>query len=73
MRESDPPSAKYRLTPPVATYLVKSSELYIMMAGPESDVFTMREYREWLKAAGFRGVKTIRSANQLSPMIVATK
>jgi 3-hydroxy-5-methyl-1-naphthoate 3-O-methyltransferase len=47
--------------------------LNMLMAGPESDVFTMREYREWLKAAGFRGVKTIRSANQPSPMILATK
>lgn len=47
--------------------------LNMLMAGPGSDVFTMREYREWLKAAGFRGVKTIRSPNQPSPMILATK
>ena len=47
--------------------------LNMLMAGPESDVFTMREYREWLKAAGFRRVKTIRSPNQPSPMILATK
>ena len=47
--------------------------LNMLMAGPDSDVFTMREYREWLKAAGFRGVKTIRSPNQPSPMILATK
>jgi ubiquinone/menaquinone biosynthesis C-methylase UbiE len=47
--------------------------LNMLMAGPDSDVFTMREYREWLKAAGFRGVKTIRSQNQPSPMILATK
>ena len=47
--------------------------LNMLMAGPESDVFTMREYREWLKGARFRGIKTIRSANQPSPMILATK
>ena len=47
--------------------------LNMLMAGPDSDVFTMREYREWLKATGFRGVKTIRSPNQPSPMILATK
>ncbi|HYK64898.1 MAG TPA: methyltransferase [Patescibacteria group bacterium] len=41
--------------------------------GADGDVFTMREYREWLKGAGFRAVKTIRSANQPSPMILATK
>ena len=45
----------------------------LLARGAEGDVFTMREYREWLKAAGFRGVKTIRSANQPSPMILATK
>lgn len=45
----------------------------LLARGAEGDVFTMREYREWLKAAGFRRVKTIRTANQPSPMILATK
>lgn len=45
----------------------------LLSRGADGDVFTMREYREWLKAAGFRGVKTIRSPNQPSPMILATK
>ena len=36
------------------------------------DVFTMREYREWLKAAGFRKVQTLDIPGP-SPLILATK
>lgn len=36
------------------------------------DVFTMREYREWLKAAGFRKVQTLDVPGP-SPLILATK
>jgi ubiquinone/menaquinone biosynthesis C-methylase UbiE len=47
--------------------------LNMLMARPGSDVFTMREYRQWLNAAGFRGIRTVRSPNQPSPLIFATK
>ncbi len=36
------------------------------------DVFTMREYREWLKEAGFRRVQTLDVPGP-SPLILATK
>jgi ubiquinone/menaquinone biosynthesis C-methylase UbiE len=36
------------------------------------DVFTMREYREWLKEAGFRKVATL-AVPHVSPLILATK
>jgi 3-hydroxy-5-methyl-1-naphthoate 3-O-methyltransferase len=36
------------------------------------DVFTMREYREWLKEAGFSKVATV-PAPHVSPLILATK
>ncbi|MFL6216383.1 MAG: methyltransferase [Blastocatellia bacterium] len=36
------------------------------------DVFTMREYREWLKEAGFRKVQTLDVPGP-SPLILATK
>ncbi len=39
---------------------------------PGGDVFTMREYREWLKEAGFRKVATL-PAPHVSPLILATK
>jgi hypothetical protein len=45
----------------------------LLARGKDGDVFTMREYREWLKGAGFKGVKTIRSPSQPSPMILARK
>ncbi len=44
-----------------------------MLINTESgDVFTLREYRDWLKAAGFRKVTTI-PAPHISPLILATK
>ena len=36
------------------------------------DVFTMRQYREWLKDAGFRKVQTLDVPGP-SPLILATK
>jgi ubiquinone/menaquinone biosynthesis C-methylase UbiE len=38
----------------------------------QGDVFTMREYRQWLKDAGFRSIKTIDAPGP-SPLILATK
>jgi ubiquinone/menaquinone biosynthesis C-methylase UbiE len=38
----------------------------------QGDVFTMREYREWLKGAGFKKVTTV-DAPAPSPLILATK
>lgn len=47
--------------------------LNMMLSAPEADVFTMREYRDWLKGAGFGTVKTIRIPDAPSPLILATK
>ncbi len=47
--------------------------LNMLLHAPEGDVFTMREYREWLKQAGFSKVKTVRNPNAPSPLIFATK
>jgi len=44
----------------------------LIRATPGADVFTMREYRTWLKEAGFRSVKTIPAPSP-SPLILATK
>jgi 3-hydroxy-5-methyl-1-naphthoate 3-O-methyltransferase len=46
--------------------------LNMLIHTEQGDVFTMREYREWLKAAGFRRVTTIE-APAPSPLILATK
>jgi len=40
---------------------------------PAGDVFTMREYREWLKEAGFRKVTALRAPEHVSPLILAVK
>jgi 2-polyprenyl-3-methyl-5-hydroxy-6-metoxy-1,4-benzoquinol methylase len=47
--------------------------LNMMLHVPEGDVFTMKEYRGWLKAAGFRTIKAIRTPSAPSPLILATK
>lgn len=47
--------------------------LNMMLHLPDGDVFTMKEYREWLKAAGFKTVKAIRIPAAPSPLILATK
>ncbi len=44
----------------------------LIRATPGADVFTMREYRTWLKEAGFRSVRTIPAPSP-SPLILATK
>lgn len=46
--------------------------LNMLLHTEQGDVFTMREYREWLKEAGFKKVKTIE-APAPSPLILATK
>jgi SAM-dependent methyltransferase len=38
----------------------------------QGDVFTMRQYREWLKEAGFKRITTIDAPGP-SPLILATK
>lgn len=47
--------------------------LNMLINTPTGDVFTMREYREWLKQAGFRKVATIPAPQHVSPLILATK
>jgi len=47
--------------------------LNMLLHAPEGDVFTMREYREWLKQAGFSKFRTVRNPNAPSPLIFATK
>ena len=47
--------------------------LNMMLHSPIADVFTMKEYRGWLKAAGFRTVKVLRTPAAPSPLILATK
>ncbi|MGH7865930.1 MAG: methyltransferase, partial [Candidatus Binataceae bacterium] len=47
--------------------------LNMLLHAPEGDVFTMREYREWLSAAGFSKVKSVRNPYAPSPLIFATK
>ena len=46
--------------------------LNMLLHTPQGDVYTMSEYREWLKEAGFRKVATI-PAPHVSPLILATK
>jgi ubiquinone/menaquinone biosynthesis C-methylase UbiE len=46
--------------------------LNMLLHTEQGDVFTMREYREWLKKAGFKKVKTIEVPSP-SPLILATK
>ncbi|HYP27884.1 MAG TPA: methyltransferase [Blastocatellia bacterium] len=46
--------------------------LNMLLHTDEGGVYTMREYREWLKGSGFRSVRTI-DAPAPSPIIMATK
>jgi 2-polyprenyl-3-methyl-5-hydroxy-6-metoxy-1,4-benzoquinol methylase len=48
-------------------------DLNMLLHTPAGATFTMGEYREWLKAAGFGPVKLIKSAALPSPLILATK
>lgn len=47
--------------------------LNMMLYTPEGDVFTMKEYRGWLKGAGFKTIKAIRRVASPSTLILATK
>jgi O-methyltransferase domain len=58
-----------RTGPPLAMLFGLNMMLHI----PEGDVFTMKEYRAWLTAAGFKTVKIIRAQSALSPLILAIK
>jgi 3-hydroxy-5-methyl-1-naphthoate 3-O-methyltransferase len=55
--------------PPVAMLF----GLNMLLHTPVGDVFTMKEYRGWLKGAGFRSIKTIRTPLAVSPLILARK
>jgi ubiquinone/menaquinone biosynthesis C-methylase UbiE len=46
--------------------------LNMLVNTAQGDVFTMKEYRQWLKGAGFKKVSTIQ-APAPSPLILATK
>jgi ubiquinone/menaquinone biosynthesis C-methylase UbiE len=58
-----------RTGPPVAMLF----GLNMLLHTPVGDVFTMKEYRGWLKEAGFRSIKTIRTPSAVSPLILARK
>ena len=46
--------------------------LNMLIHTAEGDVFTMRDYRGWLKDVGFKSIKTIRNPGP-SPLILASK
>jgi ubiquinone/menaquinone biosynthesis C-methylase UbiE len=58
-----------RSGPPIAMLF----GLNMLLHTPAGDVFTMKDYREWLKGAGFRTIKTIRTPWAVSPLILAGK
>ncbi len=58
-----------RTGPPIAMLF----GLNMLLHTPVGDVFTMKDYREWLKRAGFRTIKTIRTPSAVSPLILARK
>jgi hypothetical protein len=45
----------------------------MLLHTPDGDVFTMKEYREWLKEAGFKTIRTISTPAAPSPLILAEK
>ncbi|HLX38254.1 MAG TPA: methyltransferase, partial [Candidatus Binataceae bacterium] len=47
--------------------------LNMMIHTPGGDVFTMKDYRGWLKDSGFKSVKPLRVPSAPSPLILATK
>jgi ubiquinone/menaquinone biosynthesis C-methylase UbiE len=47
--------------------------LNMLVNTPAGDVFTMREYRAWLKEAGFRKVAAMTGPEHVSPLILATR
>jgi 3-hydroxy-5-methyl-1-naphthoate 3-O-methyltransferase len=46
--------------------------LSMLLSTPAGDVYTMRDYRAWLKAAGFKAIKRIQAPSP-SPLILASK
>jgi hypothetical protein len=58
-----------RRGPPIAMLF----GLNMLLHTPVGDVFPMKDYREWLKAVGFRFVKTIRTPLAVSSLILAQK
>jgi 3-hydroxy-5-methyl-1-naphthoate 3-O-methyltransferase len=58
-----------RSGPPIAMLF----GLNMLLHTPAGDVFTMKDYREWLKGAGFRTIKTIRTPWAVSALILAGK
>lgn len=56
-------------TGPVAPLLFS---LNMLLHTEQGDVFTLREYRSWLREAGFKKVRTV-AAPAPSPLILATK
>ena len=58
-----------RTGPPIAMLFA----LNMLLHTPAGDVFTMKDYRGWLKSAGFRTIKTIRTPLAVSPLIIARK
>jgi ubiquinone/menaquinone biosynthesis C-methylase UbiE len=47
--------------------------LNMLLHTPHGDVYTMKDYRGWLKQAGFNTIKIIRTPIAASPLILATK
>jgi ubiquinone/menaquinone biosynthesis C-methylase UbiE len=47
--------------------------LNMILHTENGDVFTMAQYRKWLKQAGFTGVKTVQEGKGPSPVILATR
>jgi 2-polyprenyl-3-methyl-5-hydroxy-6-metoxy-1,4-benzoquinol methylase len=46
--------------------------LNMILHTKEGDVFTMAQYKQWLKQAGFKNVKTVE-ADSPAPLILATR
>lgn len=47
--------------------------LNMLVHTPVGDVFTMREYREWMTAAGLRNIRTVKTPAAPSPLLFASK
>ena len=48
-------------------------DLNMLIHTPDGGTYTMREYKQWLKEAGFGLVRTIKSSATPSPLILAVK
>lgn len=47
--------------------------LNMLLNTSEGDVFTVREFNEWLAACGFSNIELLKGAPSVSPLIIATK